>query len=162
LPETAAGSWGLQRRTRARQSLMTEEFYPSVMDPARRSRFELDLPVRAAQELVPGFAAIARRNLDERLPRRLLGRPAQLEARLRGAAIGLALVALDARQDAVFPGRHAAAAARDDVIDGELLRPGLEPTVLARVTVALEEVLARKDDGPSALPLVGREQDDLG
>src|SRR5262245_64269644 len=99
---------------------MTEEFYPSVMDPAS-SRLELDLPVGAAEELVPGLAAIARRDLDERLPRRLLGRPAELEARLRGTAIGLPLVALHARQDAVVPRRHASAAPRHDVVDGEFL-----------------------------------------
>src|SRR5262245_66695431 len=113
---------------------MTEEFYPSVMDPAS-SRLQLDLPVRPAEELVPGLAAIARRDLDERLPRRLPGRPAELEARLGRAPVGLDLVALHARQDAVLPRRDASAAPRDDVVDGELLRSGLDAAVLARVAV---------------------------
>src|SRR5688572_3401240 len=137
---------------------MTEGFYPSVMNPAS-SRLKLDLPIGPAEELVPGLAAIARRDLDERLPRGLLGRPAELEARLGRAPVGLPLVALDARQHAVLPRRHASAAARDDVVDRELLGSGLDPAVLARVAVALEEVLPREDDRPSALPLVGREQD---
>src|SRR5678809_1441485 len=106
----------------------------------------------AAEELVPGLAAIARRDLDERLPRRLLGRPAELESRLGRAAVRLDLVALHAREHAVLPRRHAPAAPRDDVVDGELLRPGLDAAILARIAVALEQVLPREHDRPSALP----------
>src|SRR5882672_4229022 len=103
LPVTAAPSSGVQRRSRARPSLMTEDFTPPSWTLQGGSRIELDLPVRPAQEQVPGFAPIARRDLDQRLPGRLLRHLAEPEARLGGRAVGLSLVALHAGQDAVLP-----------------------------------------------------------
>src|SRR6185295_13333047 len=96
-PVIDPASWGANSRSRARVSLMTEQFYPSTGRPAR-SGLKFDFPVGPAEELVPGLAAVAGGHLDQGLPRRLLRRLAELEARLRQRMVGLALVALHAGQ----------------------------------------------------------------
>src|SRR5258708_1896382 len=94
-----------------------------------RLLFQRDVPVRLAHEPRPAcdphaFASV------HRLPRWPLGQLAELHTRLPWQAIGLPLVAGDARQHAVLPGRLAAPRARHDVGDREFLAPVLGVAIL--------------------------------
>src|SRR5262245_9079565 len=126
------------------------------------SLFQLHLPIRAAEELLPALAPDARLDARQRPPRGLPRRAPQRHPRLRWGAVRLPLVAGDARERAILPARHAAAAPRRHVVDRQLLRPRLRAAVLAREAVALEEVPARENDRPLAQALVVREEDHLG
>ena len=59
-------------------------------------------------------------------------------------SVRLVRIALDAGADNVLPRRRAAAVARDDVVQIQILALEYLATVLARVFIALENVMARK------------------
>ena len=65
---------------------------------------------------------------------------------LFGRAVGLPLVARDARQDAVLPGRHASLRPRHHMVDGQFFATRLQSAVLARVAVSLVNVAAAERD----------------
>src|SRR5258708_7441793 len=95
-PATLPASSGAQRRSRARQSLMTEDFTPPSWTLQGGSRIQLDFPVRPAQEHLPGLPPVAGRDLHQGLPGRLPRRLSQLQPHLGGRPVGLALCALHA------------------------------------------------------------------
>ena len=74
--------------------------------------------------------------------------------------IGLAGVAGDAGADDVFPGRRAAAVARDDVVEVQVLAVKSLAAVLAGVVVALENVVPGEFDFLLGQPVEDRQQND--
>src|SRR2546423_682823 len=90
-----------------------------------RSGLQFDFPVRAAEELLPGLAPLARRHMSKRLPRRLPRNRPELHAGLLGRPVRLPLVARHAGQDAVLPRRDAPLGPGMDVLDRERLRARL-------------------------------------
>ncbi len=83
-------------------------------------------------------------DLHEWPPLRALGLAHQVQARLERRAVRLARIARDARADNVFPGRRAAAVARDDVVEVQIFPVENLATVLARILVAFENIMPRE------------------
>src|SRR5271155_2258732 len=77
-----------------------------------------------------------------------------------GCAATFAAIAVMARAYDVLPRRHAAARARDDVVQVQLGARQLLVAVLAGVAVAGEDVEAREADVPLGHALVRRQQQD--
>ena len=85
-------------------------------------------------------------DLHERPPFRPLRFADKVQPGLLRRAVGFLRVALDTGADDVFPRRRAAAVARQDVIQIQILAVEGAPAVLAGVFVALEDVVARELD----------------
>ena len=90
-----------------------------------------------------------------RLGLRMRCRPASC-----GVRLALLRVAADAGADDVFPRRRAAAVARDDVVEVQILAVKNFAAILAGVFVALENVVARELDLLLRQPVVHQQQDD--
>jgi len=102
----------------------------------------------------------AEADLHERTPLGPFRLADEMKTGLLRRAVGLARVALDAGADDVFPSRRAAAIARDDVVQIQILAVEHAPAVLAGVLVALKNVVARELDLLFRQPVVGEQQDD--
>ena len=102
----------------------------------------------------------AEADLHEGPPFGPLGFADEIEPGLGGGAVGLVGVALDARADDVFPSGGAAAVARNDVVEVQILAVEHFAAVLAGVFVALEDIVARELDLFLGQPVVGQQQDD--
>jgi len=100
-------------------------------------------------------------DLHERPPFRALRLAHQVHAGLERRAVGLAGVARDARADDVFPRRRAAAVARDDVIEIQILPIKNFPAILAGVFVALKDVVPGELHFLLRHPVIHEEQDDF-
>src|SRR5947199_3137461 len=106
----------------------------------RDTSLELDAPVRVVEELLPRLVLPLRElQVQQRRALRLLRPADQAHVRLLRRAAALADVAVHARTHDILPRRHAALAARRDVVEAELARRVLPPAVLALVVVAGED-----------------------
>src|ERR1017187_9563447 len=102
---------------------------------------QLDVPVGEVNKVLPTVVVMqAEVDLDERPPLGPFGLADKMQAGLLGRAVGLLRVAFDAGADDVFPRRRAAAVARDDVIQVQILAVEDAAAVLAGVFVALKNV----------------------
>ena len=107
-------------------------------------------------------ACLAELEMEHGPPLRTLRLMEELHAGLAGRAVALATVAGDAGADDVFPRRFAAAIARDDVVEIEVLAVVLVATILAGVVVALEDVVTRELHFLLRHPVEKEEQNHLG
>src|SRR5262249_41270018 len=101
---------------------------------------QLYRPVRVLEEGLPGLVLlVGELEVEQRTALGLFGLAPQAHVGLLGSAAALLDVALDAGADDVVPGALAALAARDDVVQAQLV--GREPAaaVLALVVVAGED-----------------------
>src|SRR5207302_3596255 len=87
-----------------------------------------------------------RRTAEEWRPARAEGMAQQPHVRLVGCAAALPQITRDARTDHVLPTRHAAAAARDHVIEVQLGARRLAAAVLASVPIAGVDVQPAETD----------------
>lgn len=83
-------------------------------------------------------------DLDERPPFRSFRFADQMHARFLWSAIGLACIALDAGADNVFPRGRAISVPRNDVIQIEIFTIEDFATVLARIAIALKNIVPRE------------------
>src|SRR6185312_7090644 len=102
---------------------------------------QLHVPIRQIHEVLPAVVLMqAEIDLHEWPPFRAFRFAHQVHARFLRRAIRLERIALDARADNVLPRRRAAAIARNDVIEVQVLPVENMAAVLARVFVALENI----------------------
>src|SRR5262245_49910553 len=100
-------------------------------------------PVCVVEELLPRLVLPLRQlQVQQRRALRLFRLADQAHVRLLRRAAALADVAVHARAHDVLPRRHAALAARRDVVEAEFARRVLPPAVLALVVVAGKDVSA--------------------
>ena len=83
-------------------------------------------------------------DLHKRTPLRALGFPDQRHLRFTREAVPLLGVARDTGTNHVFPRGRAAAVARDDVVEVEIVAIEHPAAVLAGVLVALEHIVTRE------------------
>ena len=106
-------------------------------------------------------ARLAELQVQHRTPLRTLRLVQQLQPGLRRRAVALAAVAGHARADNVFPRRFAAAIARNNVVEIEVLAVELDPAILAGVVVALEDIVPRELHFLFRHPIKEKQQDHL-
>ena len=85
-------------------------------------------------------------DLHERPPFRPLRFADEVQSGLLRRAVGLLRIALDTRANDVFPRGRAAAVARHDVVEVQILPVKGPPAVLADVLIPLKDVVAREFD----------------
>jgi len=101
-------------------------------------------------------------DLHEGTPFRALWFAHEIHAGLGGRAVGFVRVATDAGTDDVFPGRGAAAVARDDVVEVQIFPVKHLATKLAGVFIAFKNVVPRELHFFFRHPVVHEQQDDAG
>ena len=112
--------------------------------------------------MLPTLVPVQREiDLHERPPFGALRFADEVQAGLERRVVGLARVAGDARADDVFPRRWAAAVARDDVVEVQILSLENLAAILAGVLVALENVVPRELHFLLRHPVIHEEQNDL-
>ena len=115
------------------------------MRKAREARglgFELDVPIRVADDAFPRCFA---RDLGEKKLRRptRCARPAQEpKTGLLHESISLLEIALQAGDDAVLPMGSSAPRAGNDMVDRQVLSEVLLPAELASIAISLEKILS--------------------
>jgi hypothetical protein len=108
---------------------------------------QFHVPIRQINEMFPAIVLIqAELDLHEWTPLRSLRLPNQMHSRFLRCAVRLKRIALDARAHDVLPGGRAAAIARNHVVQVQILPVEHPAAVLARILVALENVMAREFD----------------
>src|SRR5690606_27190611 len=106
---------------------------------------QLDVPVGEIDKMLPAVVLLqAEIDLHERAPLRPLGLANEMHTGFLRCAVCLDRIALDARADNVLPAGRAAAIARDDVVEIEILPVEHMAAILAGVFVALEDVMPRE------------------
>jgi hypothetical protein len=103
---------------------------------------QFDVPVGEVDEMFPAIVFLeAEVDLHEWAPLRPLRLANQVDTGFLRCAIGFARIALDAGANNVLPGGRAAAVARNDVIEIQILSIERLAAVLAHIFVALENVM---------------------
>jgi len=106
---------------------------------------QFHVPIGEVNEVFPTVVLVeAEIDLHEWTPLGSLRFLHQMQTCFLRSAVRLARVARDAGADNVFPRRRAAAISREDVIQIQVLPIKQMATVLAGVTVALEDVVTRE------------------
>src|SRR5471030_208168 len=114
-----------KRRTRSSLASLS---HAEASPPRRCLIRQLDVPIREIDEMLPRIVAgLAELEMEHGPPLRALRLMEQPQAGLVGRAVALAAVAGHAGADDVFPGAFAAAVARDDVVEIEVLAVVLVP-----------------------------------
>ena len=106
---------------------------------------QLYVPISQINEVLPAIVTVqAEIDLHKWTPLRPLGFADEMQARFLRRVIRLLRIALDARADNIFPRRRAAAIARDDVVQIQIFAFENYATVLARVFIALKNIMPRE------------------
>jgi len=122
---------------------------------------QLDVPIGEVNEVLPAIVAVqAEVDLHKRPPLWPLGLANEMQIGFLGGVVGLLRVALDAGANDVFPRRRAAAVARNDVVQIQVLALEYNAAVLAGILVALKDVVAREFDFLLRQTVVNQKQDD--
>jgi hypothetical protein len=112
--------------------------------------------------MFPTVVLDAEGDLDEGTPFGALGFADEMHAGFLRGAVGFAGVARDARANDVFPSGGAAAIARDNVVEIEVLALEKLSAVLTCIAVALENVVAGEFDFLAREAVEHEEQNDAG
>ena len=111
--------------------------------------------------MLPAIVTVqAEVDLHKRTPLRPLGFADQMQARLLRRVIGLLRITLDAGANNIFPRRRAAAIARNDVVQIQIFAFKNNAAVLARVFIALKNIVPGKLHFLLRHAVVHEQQDD--
>jgi hypothetical protein len=122
---------------------------------------KLDVPVGEVNKMLPTVMTVqAEVNLHKGTPLGPLGLANEMDPGFLRSVIGFLGIALDAGANNVFPRGGAAAVARDDVVEIQILALENDTAILAGVFVALKDVVARELHLFLGHAIIHEEQDD--
>ncbi len=122
---------------------------------------QFDVPVGEVNEMLPTVMMVhGKVDLYERTPFGPFGLSDEVQGGLLGGAVCLLRIAFDAGADNVFPRGRAAAVARDDVVQVQILAFEDTPAILAGVLIALKNIVAGELDFLLGKAVINQEQDD--